>query len=78
MEEGICQGCGGPESRAAGEWNEKAVEWRSKCLREMERKTLPGLEGVRRSLSPGLPALGTPAPLQAQQNLTEAGSAPLL
>lgn len=38
--EGICQGCGRAESRAAGEWNEKAVKWQSKCLWEMERKTL--------------------------------------
>lgn len=60
--EGICQGCGGAGSRAAREWNEKAVKWQRECLWEMERKTLPWWEGVRWSLRPGLRALGTPSP----------------
>lgn len=52
-------GCGRAKSRAAGEWNEKAVKWQSKCLWEMERKTLSWWEGMRGHLSPRLPALGT-------------------
>lgn len=53
MGEGIRQGCGGAESRAAGEWNEKAVKWQSKCLWEMEGKTIPCGEGMRRHLALG-------------------------
>lgn len=51
--EGICQGCGGAESRAAGEWNEKAVKWQSKCLWEMEGKTIPCWERMRGHLALG-------------------------
>lgn len=69
--------CAGAESRAAGEWNEKAFKWHSKCLWEMEKETLPWWEGTRGRRSLGLSAQAPQSLSKHNRALLERGLIPL-